>query len=99
MEGILNSMAAYLNGRLEAERNHTAYEASTVECRDCLSPVADADEDYCRGCGEPTCEDCHYLVADEPLCRKCFAALRTEALCRLQRDPFVGDLFSASEAA
>lgn len=67
-------MAAYLNGRLEAERAHSPRECSTADCRDCHEPVADADEDFCRGCSEPCCVDCHYLVNDEPLCRRCFAA-------------------------
>jgi formylmethanofuran dehydrogenase subunit E len=75
------------------ERNHTPYEASQVECKDCFSPVIDADEEYCNACGEPTCVECSRVVNDEPLCNGCFAALRKQALKRLQNDPQVGDLF------
>jgi formylmethanofuran dehydrogenase subunit E len=86
-------MATYLNGRFETERAHSPREASEVECKDCFSLVADADEEYCEKCGEPLCEECQVIFNDEPLCAKCFSALAEAALASLQRDPQIGDLF------
>jgi hypothetical protein len=86
-------MAAYLNGRLEAERSHSPREASTVECRDCFESVGDPDEEYCEKCGDPLCLDCQRVVNDEPLCAKCFELSLKAAIESLQDDPQVGHLF------
>jgi hypothetical protein len=67
------------------ERPHTPPECEAVECKDCLESVADADEGYCRGCGDPLCEACQNLVAESrsapsalPFCRKSlFGVYRT----------------------
>jgi hypothetical protein len=75
------------------ERPHTPPECEEVECKDCFAFVADADEDYCRQCGDPLCEECQHIVADEPLCAKCLAALQKAALESLQKHPLIGDLF------
>jgi hypothetical protein len=66
-------MAAYLNGRLEAERAHSPRECEQVECKDCFEFVGDIDEEYCYGCSEPLCLDSQTVVNDEPLCAKFFA--------------------------
>jgi formylmethanofuran dehydrogenase subunit E len=92
-------MATYFNGRLEAERAHSPRESSSVECCDCFEYVLDADEDYCRTCGEPLCQDCAQIVADETLCAKCFAKSQAAAIKSLQGDPEVGDLFQLPKAA
>jgi hypothetical protein len=92
-KGFVEFMAAYLNGRLEAERPHSPRECSTVECQDCFEFVSDTDENYCRVCGEPLCEECAQIVAAEPLCAKCFAASQKAAIESLQRDPEVGEVF------
>jgi hypothetical protein len=78
------------------ERNHTPYEASEVECRDCFSYVLDADEDYCEMCGDPLCEECVNCVNDEPLCVGCFSSLAEVALESLRRDSLIGDLFEVA---
>jgi hypothetical protein len=78
------------------ERPHAPPECEEVECKDCFASVADADEDYCRQCGDPLCEACQNVVADEPLCAKCFAALQKAALTRLQNDPEVGEIFRSA---
>src|SRR3954464_8403420 len=69
-----NTMAAYLNGRLESERNHSPYEASGAECRDCYEAVSNPDEDYCRFCSEPVCGESAADVADEAMCSGCSLA-------------------------
>src|SRR5438270_11005587 len=46
------------------EKPHTPPEGEEVECKDCFESVADADEDYCRGCGDPLCEECQNVVAE-----------------------------------
>src|SRR5438309_1029644 len=87
------SMASYLSGRYEAERNHTQHEADEVECVDCFSSLEDPDEEYCNFCGDPLCLDCQNVTADEPLCSGCFSSLAEVALESLRRDPQIGDLF------
>jgi hypothetical protein len=81
------------SGVWQAERPHTPPECEEVECKDCFECVADADEDYCRECGDPLCEECQNVVAEESLCAKCFTALQKAALTRLQNDPDVGEIF------
>jgi hypothetical protein len=81
------------SGLWQAKRPHSPPECEEVECQDCFELVADADKDYCRGCGDPLCEECQNLVADEPLCAKCLAALQKAAFARLQNDPDVGEIF------
>ena len=78
------------------ERLHTPRECEAVECKDCFEFVADADEDYCRGCGDPLCGECQNIVADEPLCAKCFAVWQKVALTRLQNDPEIGEIFRSA---
>src|SRR3982750_481694 len=87
-------MAHYsTSGLWTSERNHTPYEASMVECKDCFESVEDADDEFCNFCGDPLCLDCQKVVNDEPLCSHCFSTLAEVALASLQRDPQVGDLF------
>jgi hypothetical protein len=88
-------LTSRFNGKLEAERAHSARETSNVECCDCFDYVLDADEDFCHGsgCGEPLCADCQILIADEPYCSRCAAALKKAAMESLQKDPQIGDLF------
>ncbi|MFL6353366.1 MAG: hypothetical protein ACJ74Z_16160 [Bryobacteraceae bacterium] len=78
------------------ERNHTPYEASEVECKDCFSYVVDADEEFCEKCGGPLCLDCQTVVNDEPLCEKCLLVLSESALESLRNDPEIGDLFQVA---
>jgi hypothetical protein len=92
-------MAAYLNGRLELERNHTPYESEEIECCDCLEFVSDPDSEFCAVCSEPLCSDCARILAEEILCAKCFAASQKAAIESLQRDPEIGDLFLLPKAA